>query len=294
MNYGGHANFERSNIIVFFDNKDGAGLYCVDGEDLRLVKRYGEVNSVSGNVMSNVLDDVCKMFPARENGIVFWSHGSGWLPTGATRSFGYDGGEAMDISVLATVFCLKYDYIIFDACYMGCIEVLAEVYPYCKYFMASPGVVPSSGIITPLSLSVILGEGSVEERLSEVCNIYSSVYPDVAENTAPISFFRASLTDDVIFACKNMLFDIGSVKQDEIYKYGFRANDIFYDFGSFISSASMCGYLPDGFMVFSSHAEQIKGCMGISVFIPTESNKDYQEVYSVTKWNVLTGWLDKF
>lgn len=45
---------------------------------------------------------------------------------------------------------------------------------------------------------------------------------------------------------------------------------------------------------FSSHAEQIKGCMGISVFIPTESNKDYQEVYSVTKWNVLTGWFDKF
>lgn len=79
-----------------------------------------------------------------------WSHGRAWLPKDglnpntksqiydlklqsifnglpATKNYGQDINDEIDIRDLANAIPIKFDFLIFDACFMGSIEVAAEM-----------------------------------------------------------------------------------------------------------------------------------------------------------------------
>lgn len=91
--------------------------------------------------MQTVIGDMMSVYPSESYGIIFGSHGSGWLPTIAgTRSIGQDGGwhssDTALIPELAEVFAYgkssKFDFVLFDACMMGCAEVYYELKDLCQ------------------------------------------------------------------------------------------------------------------------------------------------------------------
>lgn len=100
--------------------------------------------------MKQVYADVAAMAPADNFGLVFWSHGTGWLPEfkshevpGLQKSFGWDSYQNVtdkcDIIELADAIPDRmFDYIWFDACYMMGIEVAYQLRRKCDFIGGYP------------------------------------------------------------------------------------------------------------------------------------------------------------
>ena len=94
----------------------------------KIMKTYSEINSASAARMQEVLMDIIELYPARSYGLILWSHGTSWLPSNTSlRSFGKDHGSEMDIPDLSISLPVYFDFILFDACLMGSVEVAYEL-----------------------------------------------------------------------------------------------------------------------------------------------------------------------
>lgn len=113
---------------------------CSDGTVATLKSYDGEAPSVSIARMREVIADaqaVDSLAPLR--GMVFWSHATGWLEESSAYedpdfdgvrplSFGYDSGRRMSIPALAQALDgTELDFIYFDCCLMGTVEVVYEL-----------------------------------------------------------------------------------------------------------------------------------------------------------------------
>jgi hypothetical protein len=92
------------------------------------VKTYLEFNSAEADNLQNALNEIIEMYPAEHYGLILWSHGASWMPAGRQlKSFVEDGGMQMNIIDLAAALPLRFDFILFDACLMGAVEVAYEL-----------------------------------------------------------------------------------------------------------------------------------------------------------------------
>lgn len=124
-------------------------------------------------VMERILGDMAAAAPAERFGLHLASHAKGWLPAsiessswlrsnarrtddlwrkipGAaeTRWFGHDRGRYMDISELAAAIDgsgVRFDYLLFDACFMSSVEALYDLRRAADYIVASPCEVMAHG-----------------------------------------------------------------------------------------------------------------------------------------------------
>lgn len=111
--------------------------------------------SVSTERMSRVLEDVDRLAPAEDYGIVLWSHGTGWIHDGMEettvqpQSFGDDRGYKMNTSALASVLensKLPISFIYNDCCYMMSIETLYELRNAVPVIAGSATEIPAAGM----------------------------------------------------------------------------------------------------------------------------------------------------
>ena len=277
------------NLVVLYRARGKTLLLSNENQHLLQRKDYGDINSLSRIKMHDIIADIYKSFPSKEIGIVFWSHGTGWLSTGnnETRSFGDDKGESIDICDLATSLSIKFDYLIFDACYMGGIEVATELQNNCKYFIASPSTVPPLGIIDAKSISILIQNYSLQERLMDLCD-YSHKSKDI-----PISLMDLDQLGLFIDSVKLLQIDSNCFSASDITVYDFRSNDIFFDMYSLFKNIDDYNVLAslNNMLLFPENVEKNGS---VSIFIPTENNNSYWENYSKTQWNIRTSWLSKW
>lgn len=99
--FNNSASLDSLNLLVFYNSPTESILLVNKNDHFETVNNYGRANSLSKDTMTAVLKDIENMFPTKECGIIFWSHGTGWLTAGNTRSFGDDGGEAIEICDMA-------------------------------------------------------------------------------------------------------------------------------------------------------------------------------------------------
>jgi hypothetical protein len=103
----------------------------------------GDTQLCTRETIHEALSTTQKKYPAQSYGVVFSSHGSGWLPPGyytdpskfepssgslwSLRSIGQDktpsGGTEMDLNDFADAIPMHLDYCLIDACLSGCVEV---------------------------------------------------------------------------------------------------------------------------------------------------------------------------
>ena len=103
----------------------------------------GDTQLCTRETIHEALSTTQKKYPAQSYGVVFSSHGSGWLPSGyytdpskfepssgslwSLRSIGQDktpsGGTEMDLNDFADAIPMHLDYCLIDACLSGCVEV---------------------------------------------------------------------------------------------------------------------------------------------------------------------------
>ena len=290
-NISSNINTKTNNIILLFNTKSETKLYSITSDSLQCLCNYGNVNSISPTFIGKILYDVVKNYPAKEMGVIFWSHGTGWLPTGNTRSFGDDNGEAIDITVLSQCIPQKFEYIIFDACYMGGVEVLADLYEKCNYYVSSPESVPSNGIIDAQSLHVILQNELLEKRLIEISRLFSNK----TNHQVSISVIKTFSFPQIVKAINESKSKFCDIDINDIYIYKFRENRIFYDFRSVLEKLVNDKTLINEFIIYSnSQLGSDTNKSGFSVFIPELRNINYHSYYSETTWNELTNWMARW
>jgi hypothetical protein len=127
------------NLIVFADLQGKAPEIMKIGKNsAETVLRYSEFNSAEAAQVQRTLNDIVTMYPAASYGLVLWSHATSWLPAGVRlRSFGQDSDKQMNIAELAAALPVHFDFILFDACLMGAVEVACELKNKANWLIAS-------------------------------------------------------------------------------------------------------------------------------------------------------------
>ncbi|MCC8088511.1 MAG: clostripain-related cysteine peptidase [Rikenellaceae bacterium] len=146
----------NGNLLIFEDlYGDGIGLYEVvriNGRNsLMALDTYGiGEDSADPEVFNSVVISLLSTYPADSYGLIVFSHGSGWLPEGSLetpRSIIKDNDSEMEITDFARALPqnYKFEFIVFEACYMAGIEVVYELRDKTDYILASSAEIISPG-----------------------------------------------------------------------------------------------------------------------------------------------------
>ncbi|MDE7160528.1 MAG: hypothetical protein K2O24_06785 [Muribaculaceae bacterium] len=243
---------ERINVLLYrIDYSSGPALYELDAEtaDFKLLKKYDRSQfSTDPERISDVIGDAVAMRPANKYGLVMWSHATGWTPDfsthshGVKRSFGQDkdGGvwDSIDIDALAEVIPSGvFDYIWWDCCYMGSIEVAYQFRDKSDYMVAAVSEVPGDGMPYHITLPLLARETPL---ISDAANEYYEYYHRISENKdlrdkipATIAVYDMSRIENVAEAAAR-IYASGEVPREQaLQNYARRPCGPFYDFGQY-------------------------------------------------------------
>lgn len=290
-----------------------------------VLMEYEDQNSCSDSVMRSVLLYASTLFPAEENGLVLWSHGTGWLPAGYyshpysasqdgqvtpqslddpyamyVKSFGADNGEEMDIKSLADALPIQYSFILIDACLMGGIEVAYELKNSCNYFIGSAAEILAAGFPYDRVIGHLF-EG--EEGLKQACLEFYDYYKDdgatvVMLDTRKLNMLAESCLD--IFLSGRVA--IQNLDMDSMQGYFRNDRHWFYDLDDLISRIAseeqyarfsdameelvVCKYATEVFTLGGVPQFPITKFSGLSTYVPNPENPVLDIYYRSLAWNL--------
>jgi hypothetical protein len=306
----------------------------------KIIRTYPEQNSADAKNLKQVIEDAKSFGQYSSIGLVLWSHGNAWLPSGSSlysdrsssfvkkerisrpqRSFGSDDvienskDSTCEMDIKALAFALsgyKFDFLIFDACYMGTIEVAYELRNTNKSFIASPAEILSTGFpyeqIVPLLLAKDVNPSSIAKQYSDY---YSSQKGALCSGTISVvnstnleSFANAvkSLNDNLYARGLN----VNSILQnkDSLQQYDRLKAGILFDYKQFLTKeANLCpSCMPHVMDSWSStitseyHTKLIfnsfplDNCNGMSIYLPNSQYNKLNEYYKTLSWYKDSGY----
>ncbi|MCC8089074.1 MAG: clostripain-related cysteine peptidase [Rikenellaceae bacterium] len=300
-----------------------------------ILKYYEESDSSSPEVMRSVIYEVCNKFPAEQYGLILWSHGMGWAPyeddlmnywiygsqTSAqisyglqnplyddglpmTKAFGQDGNNWMtNQDMVDAIPSNLFDFIIFDACFMGSVEVLYELRDKADYFISSVAEILAEGFPYLYIMDLLLTPGN---NYQEICEAYFEFYANHDKGgsyrSATVSLVQSSELENLAFAVRNVVqadrdravnVDLSSVQRYDRYN-----NKIIYDLGDYIEKISASAEYEvftsalDRAVLYKAHTTSflnftINTHSGLSVYIPAPDYEQY-----ITPYYIQLPWYD--
>ena len=300
------------------------------------------------SVVNDVLNIAKKRFPAKHYGMLISSHATGWAPQGycysppdkssgtifslnadqyegpakyydespLLKSVGshYNGSPARSIEIeipdLADAIPMHLDYILFDACFMGCVEVAYELKEKCDKICFSQTEVLSGGMDYDTLLSVLFDKDGVD--LTVCAENYFNMYKN---QTA--SFMRSATVSVVDCQKLEPLAQIVAKNSDAIRslsesnerrnvqgyfqpRYS-RYHGIFFDLEDILNKSNisdhdmeelqvalndciLCKYSTNKFLdEFSINTHS-----GLSMYLPDADREILNEYYKTLKWGKMT------
>ena len=347
--YDGLADMDReATLLVYWDGKTKIGgndashlilKYQTDGqgnvnglpalEDATLLddvldagivaKEYGSQLSTDKGVMTQVLKDMIALAPTPKVGLVVGSHASSWLNTiFMSRSFGQDGERTDNtIKIPDMVSALmssgrKFEFVLFDACFMGTAEISYAFRNVADYQIASVMEVPAYGFPYDVFMKHLY-EGSVE-GYQKVCDSYTQFYAERYKSGmqawATISLVDSKevqsltgLINQEITSHKNALADYDVSVLQEYGRQG--GPDIAYDLEHFVKDLNG-GTVPSAFKAQLDKTVIYKGSLdkarpsnysvdpsnycGMGIYIPIESRSKWNTYFQTIDWFTASGW----
>ena len=212
--------------------------------ETQLLKNYGVSNKLSLTTkrFSQVLADVKQLAPAKEYGLLLWSHSVAWAFTRSanpdattTRShrlegFGDDFGETMQIDSLADAIPDgMFHFIWGDVCYMGAIEVAYELRNDTRYFIGSPTETLSYGMPYDQNVPCFF---ETEANLVQACkNMYNFYNNQGGEyRSVTISMVDCSKLEQVAQVCEEISIADKVIDTRDLLCYNSSSNRFFFDF----------------------------------------------------------------
>ncbi|OAV72119.1 clostripain [Bacteroidales bacterium Barb4] len=308
----------KGNLLVYFDPANDTPRLIQIRKGARgvvekfAVKDYPEQNSASVEVMHGVIDDVINdtRFQADSYGLVLWSHGTAWLPydwRDRLRSFGQDGSHWMEINELAAALPDdRFDFILFDACYMANVETAYALRHKARHIIASATEVMGNGfpygqIIEPLFRKTA--------DLEEVCRKFFDYYNNQTgfNRSATVAIINTELLDNLADISRAILQgrdnDISSLPLDQLQLLDYVDGNrhFLYDFDDVMSRlASPEQYrafqkalsevvtykrtTPQATYMLNAAVLDIHRFCGMSVYVPQQAFGLLNEWYEGLEW----------
>ena len=236
--------------------------------ETKTLKTYDDFNAGSAADVQRIFADAAELAPAQNYGLIIGCHGKAWIPASGgvlpyslrsaepdddvwttapgaktTRSFG-DTGYELDITELASAIetqSFRFDYLIFDDCFMVNIETLYDLRRAVDYIVASPCEVMGDGFpydrIVP---HLFEGNGvlsSLEKACWEFWNLYENDWRSTIayEQSGCISLAVTAQLDALAkemrrIKDKKQAFDI-----DALQYYKGNVTKLFYDLEHYVT-----------------------------------------------------------
>ena len=232
------------------------------------LKEYAAFNAGSEDSVRELLLDVQQLAPARSYGLMIGCHGSAWAPSDFelssyallpdrvpmtraeqrseasetdTRAFG-DTGYRLEIGELAGIveqLPFRFNYLIFDACFMANIETLYELRHAFDYVVASPCEIMAAGFPYARAVPYLYASGRAD--LAAVCqefwNFYEHDWNSVFNNLQSGCISLAVMSELEALADAAAAIQAGPQRAYEVgelqYYEGMRRH-LFYDFGQYM------------------------------------------------------------
>lgn len=326
--------------------------FATGGSVVETLKEYASFTASAPQSLTEMFADVAEYAPAEEYGLIVGCHGKAWVPTIAgslyasgmqlgtqpggtavsdnlwqplpdakpTRSFG-DSGYEIDIADFAAVIealPYRFDYLIFDACFMANIETLYDLRAGFDYIVASPCEIMAAGFPYDRAVPYLFTEESAYDRLAQVCYVFWDFYQNdwqsvsYNEQSGCISLCvtaaldgrdgKAGL-DDVtrrLYASGQHAFDLNTLQS-----YEGLATHLFYDLGDYVSLSYTDATLlsefgtrfdeafpvecrlntPSFYSAYNGRLNPITSYSGVSTSKPAQR---LQEYYEQTAWDQAT------
>ncbi len=214
--------------------------------------------SASASTLNTVLTYVKDNFPADEYGLVFSSHGTGFVPEGyysnstsyennykpsAAKSIGqdyYSSSETYEINLedFADAIPMQLKYIAFDACLMGGIEVAYQLRDKTEWLLASQIEILSEGMDYTTMASYLMGrpDNDFEGFCENYYNYYNAQTGD--NQSATISLINCAKLEPLAEICAELFSKyrdaLDSIDPNDIQRYYTYSYHWFYDMGDIV------------------------------------------------------------
>ncbi|MBQ9701494.1 MAG: hypothetical protein IJV63_00675 [Bacteroidales bacterium] len=267
------------------------------------------------DLLNETLTFIKDEFPAKGYGMVFSSHASGWIPQleakSETKTVGQDKqGSAsfeIDMEEFAAAIPYRMDYILFDACFMACVEVAWELRGKADIVGFSPAEVLAEGFVYKTLTQRLLQK---EPDPVAVCRDYFEQYDPVSGH-ATITVVDTRKMDRLATVCKRLFEEyregiFGLIWSD--VQYYFRpsfayASDVkhLFDIQDILVQAGVSAEDKADFdaalkecILYEAHTPQFlsvpltRAC-GLSMYLPTSGTYELTKYYAQhTAWNKAT------
>lgn len=293
-------------LVLFADGKDTEPyLIKIEQGTHTVLKSYEEFNSVDPERFRGVLNDAITLCPSSNYGLILWSHALSWLPVGADlRSFGDDNGEKMDIKELAEALPVRFDYILFDACLMGSVEVAYELKDKADYLIVSPAETLIYGYPYDKIIPELLKKDYNLEMVARTCFEHYNTAPE-QYRASTVSLIKTSELEHLATIVRQLVrlkpSAIASVNRYSVQQYDTLEERYHVDFSEVITRAfgdlDLSGFRKqlNKAVLYADHTPdflglyEIKTCCGLSCYIRHPERADLNTYYKTLKWSIATG-----
>jgi len=305
-----HFDGNNPKLLRLFKNSEG---------DVKedLVADYENQNSATSDVLKSVLNKINKIFPAKEYGLILWSHATGWLPQGyynasfnqtlfedpyqgLVKSFGEDNGVEMELKDLKSAIPYKFSFIIFDCCLMGGVEAIYELKDLTDYIIASPTEILAYGFPYTTMMKPLFKSNA---NLEETCKLFYDYYNEQSgvNRSATIALYKTDKLKELADVCKEIFNNnrdkIESLEMSKIQPY-FRLDKRWYwDLDNFINeiatpveyskfNLALAQVVKAKWSTPSFLSIEINNFSGLSTYIQNPKNSFLDTFYMDFDWNI--------
>lgn len=250
----GNMSFSDKNTLLIYSHTNSSSSPVAS----YLIRAYGKngkpvldtiatypagTHSASAETVREVLEYTRDNFPADEYGLLFSSHGTGYLPkdyyansskydkdyrlalNDRQRSIGQEKEDGVsyeiDIKDFADAIPFRLDYIIFDACLMSGVEVACQLRNKARFLVASPAEILTYGMDYKNMAGSLFSNASIESRLQECCRNYYDIYNNQSSlswRSATIALIDLSETANLAIECSRIFSTYGDRLRTLDYK----------------------------------------------------------------------------
>lgn len=219
------------------------------------------------------------------------------------------GGRSYEIDLrdFAEAIPMKLDYILFDACLMGGIEVAYELSGKCDLLAFSQAEVLAEGLnYTTLAEHLLYNKPEADPE--SVCRDYFLQYDQKtgAYRSATISLVDCNRLDPLADVCRDLFSryrtEIANISYNKVQRFYTGNHHWFYDLESILSVAGISeddmAALHDALeecIIYKGHTPSflsdfdINTFSGFSMYLPKRGTQQLDRYYKTLKWNEATG-----
>lgn len=208
------------------------------------LRTYTNQDLTSEEGIEEIINDAKMYAPASKYGMIVGAHGEGWLPVPGThpyksRHFGSgDNGYQTNVTTFGNALRASQthlQFLLFDCCYMACMENIYELRDVTDYYIASTSEImdvgmPYKDILHPLMVS--------EPLYDEVSRLFNEFYSNYSAPYGTIAVANCHFADEVAAKMReiNLRFEFDQNAIDDVQDLDAKHHTptIYFDFGDYV------------------------------------------------------------